>query len=68
MLHFCSKEIIRVTQRLEFSNFVRLQEKAEDNINKRAAVEKEPLTLGKNKEDQSSYYLTYPKPAGLDMK
>ena len=35
---------------------------------KRAAVEKEPLTLEKDKEDQSKYYLSYPKPPVLDMK
>ena len=28
---------------------------------KQAAVEKEPLTLENNKEDQSKYYLTYSK-------
>ena len=32
------------------------------------AVEKEPLTLEKDNEDQSNYYLSYPKPAVLDMK
>ena len=31
-------------------------------------VEKEPLTLEKDKEDQSKYYLSYPKPAVLDIK
>ena len=31
-------------------------------------VEKEPLTLEKDKEDQSKYYLSYPKPPVLDMK
>ena len=29
---------------------------------------KEPLTLEKDKEDQSKYYLSYPKPPVLDMK
>ena len=41
--------------------------KSHDNISKRAAVEKEPLTLEKDKEDQSKYYLSYPKPPVLDM-
>ena len=45
-----------------------MQKKAQDNINKRTAIEKEPLTLGKDKEDQSKYYLSYPKPSVLDMK
>ena len=49
-------------------NSVRLQEKSQDNISKRAAVEKELLTLEKDKEDQSKYYLSYPKPPVLDMK
>ena len=31
-------------------------------------VEKEPMTLEKNKEDQRKYYLSYPKPPVLDMK
>ena len=31
-------------------------------------VEKEPLTLEKDKEDQSKYYLSYPKLPVLDMK
>ena len=34
---------------------------------KRAAVEKEPFTLEKDKEVQSKYYLSYPKPRVLDM-
>ena len=34
----------------------------------RAAVEKEPLNLEKDKEDQSKYYLSYPKLPVLDMK
>ena len=29
---------------------------------------KEPLTLEKDKEDQSKYYLSYPNPPVLDMK
>ena len=33
-----------------------------------AAVEKEPLTLEKDKEDSSKYYLSYPKPFVLEMK
>ena len=49
-------------------NSVRLQEKSQDNISKRAAVEKELLTLEKDKEDQSKYYLSYPKPPVLDIK
>ena len=31
-------------------------------------MEKEPLTLEKDKEDQNKYYLSYPKPPVLDMK
>ena len=31
-------------------------------------VEKEPLTFEKDKEDQSKYYLSYPKLPVLDMK
>ena len=42
--------------------------KAQDNISKQAATEKEPSTLEKDKEDQSKYYLIYPKPPVLDMK
>ena len=45
--------------------------KVQDNISKRAAIEKVPLTLEKDKEDQSKYYLSYPtilKPPILDMK
>ena len=37
-------------------------------MSKRAAVEKEPLTLEKDKEDKSKYYLNYPMPPVLDMK
>ena len=36
-------------------------------MSKRAAVEKELLTLEKDKEDQSKYHLSYPKPPVLDM-
>ena len=32
------------------------------------AAEKEPLTLEKDKKDQSKYCLNYPKPPVLDMK
>ena len=49
-------------------NFVRLLEKAQDNIGKRAAVEKESSTIQKDKEDQSKFYLSYPNPRVLDMK
>ena len=31
-------------------------------------VEKEPLTLEKDKEEQSKYYLSYTEPPVLDMK
>ena len=31
-------------------------------------VEKEAFTLEKDNEDQSKYYLSYPKPPALDMK
>ena len=48
--------------------FTRLKEKAQDNISKRAAVVKEPSILEKEQEDQSKYYLSYPKPPVLDMK
>ena len=37
-------------------------------MSKQAAVEKELLTLEKDKEDQIKYYLSYPKPPVLDMK
>ena len=47
---------------------MRLKEKAQDNISKWAAVEKESLTLEKDKEDQSKYYLSHPKWPVLDMK
>ena len=63
-----SEVLIRDSQKLQFCNFVRLQEKAQDDISKRAAVEKEPLTLEKDKEEQSKYYLSCPKPLVLDMK
>ena len=36
-------------------------------MSKWAAVKKEPLTLEKNKGDQSKYYLSYPKRTVLDM-
>ena len=51
-----SKELIRDSQRLSFCSFVGLQEKSQDNISKQAAVEKEPLTLEKDKEDQSHLF------------
>ena len=44
-----------------------MQEKAQDNRSKRIAVEKESLTLEKDQEDQSKYYLSYPTPSALDM-
>ena len=31
-------------------------------------IEKEPRTLEKDEEDQSKYYLSYPKPPVLDIK
>ena len=34
----------------------------------RAMLEKEPLTLEKEKEDRNKYYLSYPKLPVLDMK
>ena len=40
----------------------------QDIRNKLVAVEKEPLTLEKDCEGQSKYYLSYPKPLFLDMK
>ena len=47
-----------------------MHKKAQDNRSKRkqTAIEKEPLTLEKDKEDQSRYYLSHPKPLILDMK
>ena len=47
-----------------------MHKKAQDNRSKRkqTAIEKEPLTLEKDKEDQSKYYLSYPKPPVLDTK
>ena len=45
---------------------VRLRESA--RLYKWAAVEKEPLTLEKDKENQSKYYLSYPMPPILDIK
>ena len=41
-----------------------MSQKAQDNLR----IEKEPLTLEKDKEDQSNYYLSYPKLPVLDMK
>ena len=63
-----SKGLIRYSQWKYYCNFVRLYENAQDNVSKRAAVEKEPSTLEKDKEDQSKHYLTYRKPPILDMK
>ena len=58
---FCnSNELIRDLQSL--------QEKAQDNISKRTAVEKEPLSLEKVKKDQSKCYLSISKLHILDMK
>ena len=37
-------------------------------MSKWAAVEKKSLTLEKDKEDQSKYYLSYLKPPVLDIK
>ena len=51
-----------------FCSFVSLLKKSQDNVRKRAAVEKEPLTLENDKEEQSKYYLSYPKSLVLDMK
>ena len=47
-----------------------MHKKAQDNRSKRkqTAIEKEPLTLEKDKEDQSKYFLIYPKPPVLDLK
>ena len=53
---------------LQFCNFARLREEAQDNRSKRTAIEKEPLILENDKEDQSKYYLSYPKPPVLGMK
>ena len=53
--------MVRDSKRLAFCNFIRLQEKAEDNKSKQAAVEKD-------KKDQSKYYLSYPRPPVLDTK
>ena len=35
---------------------------------KENSIEKEPLTLEKDKGDQGKYYICYPKPPVLDMK
>ena len=51
-----------------FCSFVSLLKKSQDNASKRATVEKEPLTLENDKEEQSKYYLSYPKSLVLDMK
>ena len=51
-----------------FCSFVRLYEKSHNDISKRATVKKEPLTYEKDKEDQSKYYLSYPKLHVLEMK
>ena len=48
--------------------FVRLLEKSQDNISKLAAIEKEPLTLEKDKEGKNKYYLSYPRALILDVK
>ena len=44
-----------------------MYEKTENNISKWDAIEKEPSTLEKNKEDHSKYYLSYPKTIVLDL-
>ena len=62
-----SKELIGDSQRLKYCSFVKLWEKSEDNTSKRAEVEKEPLTLEKDKKNQRKYYLSYSKPPALDM-
>ena len=46
-----SEYLIKNSQRLLFCNSGRLQEKIQDNISKRAAVQKTRSTLGKDKED-----------------
>ena len=56
------QRLIRDFKRLQFFHFLRLLEKGQDNISKRAAVEKEPSTLEKDKEDQSKYYFSYSRP------
>ena len=45
-----------------------MQEKSQDNVNKRSAFEKEPLSLETDKEDQSKYYLSHPELPVSDMK
>ena len=37
------------------------EQEAQDKLSRRAAVEKEPSTLEKDKEDKSKYYFSYPK-------
>ena len=37
------------------------EQKAQYKLSKRAAVEKEPSNLEKDKEDKSKYYFSYPK-------
>ena len=68
LLYFIYFELIRDSQRtkaviLQFCKTVR-----QDNISKRVAFEREPLTLSRDNEDQSKYYLSHPKPYVLDMK
>ena len=41
--------------------------KVQDNISKWGVVEREQSTLEKDMEDQSKYYVSYPKPSVLDM-
>ena len=37
------------------------EQKAQDKLSRRAAVEKQPWTLEKDKEGKSKYYFSYPK-------
>ena len=59
---------MRDSLRQQTCNFVRLLEKGQHNISKQAAVEKEPLTIEKDKEGQRKFYDSYPNPHVLDMK
>ena len=71
LLLFCTfSHFKEVNQRFTraFCSFVRLYEKSHNDISKRATVKKEPLTYEKDKEDQSKYYLSYPKLRVLEMK
>ena len=53
LLFRASMHLIRNLQKVQFCNFVRPCQKTQDNIIKKAAAEKEPSTLEKDKADQN---------------